>query len=368
MKKAIIPIAIAILASCTQQWNDLVHEEVVAVVSEFEIEGQVSSSINNTDRTILVKMPADTDLSQLKLTKFTYTEGTKLSAEIKVGDVLDISNPIELVLTTYDSYIWTISATSPLSPGAPVTQNGPDPGVTLTKDGPQVYNMGFDLWSKHPDSDIIDLPYGAGATEEQKAVWGNTGLFVTAMGLTPVVPCYDTLAVAGSGKAALRIKTCDMSGMLAACTVHTGTTPTAWPFSKDHDYGTPFTARPVALEGYALYRPQTITMCEDPYLKRANTQDIAQILVVLSDWEKPFTVTPPDKVLNYMEDPAVIGYGKIVFNKDMTAYERFQLNIIYKNERTPKYLTIVMQSSALGDYSTGGVGSLLYMDELAFLY
>lgn len=368
MKRLFIPLAVVLMASCTQQWNDLVHEEVVAVITEFEIEEQVSCSISPSQRTILVKMPADTDLSQLKLSKFTYTEGAKLSAEIKVGDILDISNPIELVLTTYDPYTWTISATSPLSPGAPVTQNGPDPGVTLTKEGPQVYNMSFDLWSKHPDSDIIDLPYGAGATEEQKAVWGNTGLFVTAMGLTPVVPCYDTLAVAGSGKAALRIKTCDMSGTLAACTVHTGTTPTAWPFSKEHDYGTPFTARPVALEGYALYKPQTITMCEDPYLKRANTQDIAQILVVLSDWDKPFTVNPPATVLNYIDDPAVIAYGKIVFNKDMSAYERFQLNLIYKNERTPKYLTIAIWSSALGDYSTGGVGSLLYMDELAFLY
>lgn len=369
MKKSIITIAAAILlASCTQQWNDLVHEEVVAVIDEFEIEGQVSSTISPSSKSIAVKMPADTDLRELKLSKFTYTEGTKLSIDIKEGDMLDLSQPLELTLTTYDPYVWTITATSPLSPGAPVTQSGPDPGKALSKDGPQVYNMGFDLWSKHPDSDMIDVPYGPAATEDQKSVWGSTGFFITAMGLTPMVACHDTLAVSGTGKAALRLKTGEASGFLASGLVFTGESALMWPFITDYKYGTPFTARPVALEGYALYKPQIITMAQDPYLKRENTQDIGHILVVLSDWDQPYSVSPPEKVLNYMDDSGVIGYGKMVFNKDMNAYERFQINIIYLNDRTPKYVTIAIASSALGDYFTGGIGSILYMDELAFLY
>ena len=369
MKKSIILIAAALLlASCTQQWNDLVHEEVVASISTFEIEGQVSCYISLADKSIMVKMPADTDLRELKVSKFVYTEGATLSIDIKVGDVLDLSQPLELTLTTYDPYVWTITATSPLSPGAPVTQSGPDPGKALTKDGPQVYNMGFDLWSKHPDSDTIDVPYGASATDEQKAVWGTTGIFITAMGLTPMVACHDTLAVSGSGKAALRLKTGESSGFLASGLLYTGESAPMWPFFKDYKYGTPFTERPLALEGYALYKPQTITMAQDPYLKRENTQDIGHILVVLSDWDQPYSVSPPEKVLNYMEDSGVIGYGKMVFNKDMNTYERFQINIIYLNDRTPKYVTIAIASSALGDYSTGGIGSILYMDELAFLY
>lgn len=369
MKKSIITIAAALLlASCTQQWNDLVHEEVVANIIEFEIEGQVSSSISMADKSVTVKMPADTDLRELKVSKFTYTEGAELSIDIKEGDVLNLSQPLELTLTTYDPYVWTITATSPLSPGAPVTQSGPDPDKALTKDGPQVYNMGFDQWSKHPDSDAVDLPCGASATDEQKAVWGSTGFFITAMGLTPMVPSYDTLAVSGSGKAALRLKTGETNGYLASGLVFTGESTPMWPILKDYKYGTPFTARPVALEGYALYKPQTITMAQDPYLKRENTQDIGHVLVVLSDWDQPYSVSPPEKVLNYLEDPGVIGYGKMVFNKDMNAYERFQINIIYLNDRTPKYVTIAIASSALGDYFTGGIGSVLYMDELAFLY
>ncbi len=369
MKKIIILIAAALLlASCTEQWNDLVHEEVVANINKFEIEGQVSSAINTLDRTVLVKMPSDTDLRELKISAFAYTEGAELSVEIKEGDVVDLSQPLEITLTTYDPYVWTITATSPLSPGAPVTQSGPDPDKALTKDGPQVYNMGFDLWSKHPDSNAVDVPYGASATDEQKAVWGSTSIFITALGLDPMVACHDTLAVSGSGKAALRLKTNDSSGELANGLLYTGKSAPMWPFFKDYDYGTPFTARPVALEGYALYKPRTITMAQDPYLKRAGTQDIGQVLVVLSDWDKPYGVEPPAKVLNYMEDPGVIGYGKMIFNKDMNAYERFQINIIYLNDRTPKYVTIVIASSALGDYGTGGIGSVLYMDELAFLY
>lgn len=61
------------------------------------------------------------------------------------------------------------------------------------------------------------------------------------------------------------------------------------------------------------------------------------------------------------------GYGKIIFDKEMTAYEPFHLDITYRNERTPKYITIVCSSSNMGDYFTGGSGSVLYLDEFKLL-
>ena len=67
-------------------------------------------------------------------------------------------------------------------------------------------------------------------------------------------------------------------------------------------------------------------------------------------------------------DPAIIGYGKVVFDKEMDKYEKFTLNIEYRSDRTPKYVAIVTSSSALGDYFTGGTGSVLYLDEFKFLY
>ena len=45
-----------------------------------------------------------------------------------------------------------------------------------------------------------------------------------------------------------------------------------------------------------------------------------------------------------------------------------RLDIKYRNDRTPTFLTIVTSSSYLGDYFTGGSGSVAYFDEFRFLY
>ena len=52
----------------------------------------------------------------------------------------------------------------------------------------------------------------------------------------------------------------------------------------------------------------------------------------------------------------------------MNDYEKFVIDIEYRNDRTPKYVVIVAASSVLGDYFTGGDGSALYIDEFRFNY
>jgi hypothetical protein len=64
----------------------------------------------------------------------------------------------------------------------------------------------------------------------------------------------------------------------------------------------------------------------------------------------------------------VIGYGIVTFDHEMAGYEKFTINIEYRNARTPRYLVIVGASSRLGDYFTGGDGSTLYLDEFKFNY
>lgn len=44
------------------------------------------------------------------------------------------------------------------------------------------------------------------------------------------------------------------------------------------------------------------------------------------------------------------------------------LDIAYRNDRTPTLLTVVTSSSYLGDYFTGGSGSVVYFDEFQFIY
>ena len=96
--------------------------------------------------------------------------------------------------------------------------------------------------------------------------------------------------------------------------------------------------------------------------------DKGSVVVILSDWPEPFLVSPPDKLVDYDNDPNIIGYGRILFDKDMTGYEKFHLDINYHSDRTPTMATIVTSSSYLGDYFTGGSGSVVYFDEFRFIY
>ena len=95
-------------------------------------------------------------------------------------------------------------------------------------------------------------------------------------------------------------------------------------------WGVPFSGRPAALEGYVC--------------------------------------SPPNKLVDYENDPHIIGYGKMTFEKEMTEYEKFHLDITYRSDRTPTMVTIVTSSSYLGDYFTGGSGSVIYFDEFKFIY
>ncbi|MBR1869631.1 MAG: hypothetical protein IJ799_06175, partial [Bacteroidales bacterium] len=164
MKKYISIILAVAALSCSRNWNDLVHEEVVAEITEFGVEGQVSSVINKLERTATVEMPSGSDLGNLAVSAFACTEGALKSLDLQAGDVLDLNEPMTIVLTTYDEYTWTLRAV--------ISEDEPaEPEKKLTRDGPQIYNMGFDLWSKHPDNKNVDMIYGDDATEEQKAVW-----------------------------------------------------------------------------------------------------------------------------------------------------------------------------------------------------
>ncbi|MBQ5984797.1 MAG: PCMD domain-containing protein [Bacteroidales bacterium] len=77
---------------------------------------------------------------------------------------------------------------------------------------------------------------------------------------------------------------------------------------------------------------------------------------------------PSRSISRKAPSPSPIGYGKILFEKDMTEYEKFHLDIKYRSDRTPTLLTIVTSSSYLGDYFTGGSGSVAYFDEFRFIY
>lgn len=363
MRKIVLLFAAAVAAlSCSQKWNDLVHEEVPAEITAFEVEEQSSVKISKSTRLVTVSVPAETDFSRLTVKAFSVTEGADCSHTFQPGESVDLSDTLKITLTTYDEYVWKIIATEE-------KKAEPEP-----KDGPQLYNLSFDLWSPDPDLAALNIftPYGEDATDEEKVVWGNADRTLAALGFPTVSPEREFLAVEGEGKAALRLQTQGIEALrkLAAGSLFTGQVGKIdiWAMTAELLWGVPFTERPAALEGYVCYHPETIDYAEEPYADMKGKPDKGAVLIFLSDHEGQFVVKPPENLVDYENDPTIIGYGKILFEKDMTEYEKFHVDITYRSDRTPTMITIVTTSSAYGDYFTGASGSVIYFDELKLLY
>lgn len=250
--------------------------------------------------------------------------------------------------------------------------NGPAKSFTTKEEGAQVYNMNFDLWSI---KNKVHYCYPSTATDAEK-VWAsaNENTYQYAS-INSAAQETSNLAVSGSGKSAVKLTSKDKVGVLfwkkfAAGSIFTGKMGTIdmSAMSATIHMGVPFTDRPDALEGYAMYQPQKITATDDDHSNLMGKTDSGHVFVLLTDWSEPFAVTPPNTLIDFTGDSKIIGYGKVDFDSNMTSYKKFRINIEYRNDRTPKYVVICGASSALGDYFTGGDGSVLYLDEFKFIY
>lgn len=355
MKKTFILILAAIcLSACTGKWNDIAHKEVPATIIAFAVEGQVQCTLSQMDKTISLVLPYDADIKAVTVKEFTITEGATCTPDIKPGSKLDVSSPLTITITTYDDYVWTLTATQKAKP---------------TSD---IYNMTFDSWSK----DFLGgyVPYASDADAEEKSVWATPGTYMALATGGKSVTSEETefVAVSGEGKAAAKLESLysDVVSMFGNGTLFTGTLTAFDTDQFNATLGTPLKKRPATLEGWACYKPKTIDKAKEPYMDKIGTLDNGYVFVALADWTAQYGSNPPAKLMEDTEKvPGIIGYGKKVFDTQMDKYERFSIEIKYlSSDKTPTMAVILAGSSALGDYRTGGVGSVLYLDELGFTY
>lgn len=330
MKKITVLIVIALsMLGCTEQWNDLVHKEVIATINAFGVENQVKCDIDFANRKVDILLPWYADPKAIKLTVFDYTEGAVCSPAIKTGNILDLSEPLTITLSTYDDYVWTICATLKAKPSG------------------DLYNMSFDIWS----SDA--RPYDADASDDEKQFWTSANFFLEIFNYPVVIKESAFVASEGEGKAAMKLLTRDITELFTTVpgTVFTGVYQTFDLTSPTIDYGVPFTKRPKTMEGSACYKPLG--------------SDTGYVFIALGEWDTPYVGGTINDFIDGIDAvPGIIGYGKKVYDKEMSAYEDFDIEIQYKNDHAPKYVVIIASSS----YNAPVAGSILYIDELGFTY
>ncbi len=231
--------------------------------------------------------------------------------------------------------------------------------------GPQIYNLSFDDWSKSKGAwNLYPLK-----PSSDKKVWDSANHGLSLLGKNGAEPETEIVAVPGPGKKAAKLHSEKVLWAFAAGNIYTGEFKRIINFSgAEITLGTPFNGRPKSLSGYYYYIPKRVNYAREPYLWMKGKMDIGEIEVMLTDWDEPFHVITNDDQFVDMNDPHIIGHGKMKIKEATDGYVHFELNIDYRDDRIPKMVYITAASSYYGGYFTGGNGSTLYLDEFQFNY
>ena len=114
-------------------------------------------------------------------------------------------------------------------------------------------------------------------------------------------------------------------------------------------------------------------MYKNKYFTKNDEIDVTEMLNAvpanaIDDKGRFHVINSENQFVDVDNDPAIIGYGRFEFNTWTDSYQEFDAKIDYRSDRTPSVIAIVTASSLYGDYFTGGVGTLLYLDELSLRY
>jgi hypothetical protein len=167
-------------------------------------------------------------------------------------------------------------------------------------------------------------------------------------------------------------------GKFAAGNIYTGKfgKATLSPVGATLDWGLEFSSRPLALRGWYRYEPKPIDMTSSKYSHLSGQTDNCQIQIFLTDWTSPFTISTGDErfVDTSEGNKSILAYGTILSNDNTTdnggknGYVQFTIPLEYRSLKQPTYIVISAAASRYGDYFTGGLGSVLYLDELELIY
>ena len=241
-------------------------------------------------------------------------------------------------------------------------ENQPVQFTTETED--VLHNMGFDQW-------YMDGKAPMPNASADYMIWDSANPGSASFGIVPTTQETSHLAVTGENKSAAKLTTLSVPIVgLAAGNIYTGrfegTVGGIIPSGAALDWGVPFSSRPLALKGFYDYRPKTVN--QGSYNDMSGKTDIGQIQIMLTDWDKPFTINTQDKTFVDVNDERIIAYASLDLGQT-DGYQPFTLELEYRDRtRTPKYIVIVAAASKYGDYFTGGVDSTLYLDEFSFVY
>ena len=100
-------LSVCLLAACIQ--NDLPYPTVKLYITGMTVEGQVGSAvISNEERKVTLELEETVNPHQVKVQTLEMTGGG--TATIGPDSIVDLTKPLQVTLSLYQDYVWTIEA------------------------------------------------------------------------------------------------------------------------------------------------------------------------------------------------------------------------------------------------------------------
>lgn len=229
----------------------------------------------------------------------------------------------------------------------------------------QLPNSDFSSWWL--DGKVWD-PWAEGET----SFWDTGNKGATTLGASNTYPSDDTPT--GTGRSAClstKFVGIGIIGKLAAGNIFAGRYVRTDGTNGILSFGRPWTLRPTRLKGWFKYHSAPISSTTSGFEDLKGQPDTGIVWIALIDSDEPFEIrtNPSNRQLFDPEGDEVIAYGKAEWNSDVEEWTQFEITLNYvSTSRVPRYLLCTGSASALGDYFTGGNGSVLMLDDFELLY
>lgn len=283
---------------------------------------------------------------------------------------------IDITSTTYSATIKGLKPGTTYNYRVSAGDSSVEPQTFTTTQMLQLENASFDNWCTDATNSKLLYPWADGDTPYWET--GNKG--ATTVGNSNSVPTDDTST--GSGMAAY-LESKWIVIKFAAGNIFTGTYLKTDGTNGILGFGRPFKAFPTKLTFDYKFFSQTINKVGDESMRHLEGRpDSCQVYIALwhigeNDYEEyngekyPLIIRtrPSERHLFSPDDPRVVAYAQLTQGRDVPNWTSHTLELKYKdNTRIPTHIQVVASSSKYGDFFTGGVGTLLYLDNLKLHY
>lgn len=267
------------------------------------------------------------------------------------------------------SFTGRLTGLTPLTAYVARAYSGDEKGAEIeftTEATAQMPNSDFSQW-------WLDGKVWCPWPEGGESYWDTGNKGATTLGTSNSFPVEDTPWDNGQMAACLETRFVGIGviGKLAAGNIFAGRYVKTDGTNGILSFGRPFTLHPTRLTGWMKYHSAPISSTTSGFEDLKGKNDTGIVWIALIDSADPFEIrtNPNNRQLFDPEGSYVVAYGKVEWNTDVPGWTNFEVTLNYKStSRTPTYILCTCSASALGDYFTGGNGSMLNVTGLQLEY